>query len=143
MARFTKVEKPTDTVCKLIRNSVAKLKNKDGRVKGRRSKGVPQGLLQQVLVKGVIKDLVQVVNKEKRFPKEITPAPKLTQSSGVTPRLTSPMKSPKPKSWQSSPTKKPLLPTKRNLLKGELNGTSTRPYAVAIRTCSSLNDPNE
>merc|ERR1712142_706819 len=72
MARFQTVERPSETVTKLIQNSVAKLKNKEGRVKGRRSKGVPQGLLHQVLVKGVIKDLVKVVNKETRFPKEIS-----------------------------------------------------------------------
>ena len=122
MARFQTVERPSETVTKLIQNSVAKLKNKEGRVKGRRSKGVPQGLLHQVLVKGVIKDLVKVVNKETRFPKEIsTKNNNGAAAKGAAPRLTSPKKSPKPKSWlSSSPTS-----NKRNLLKQELQTTST------------------
>jgi len=122
MARFQTVERPSETVTKLIQNSVAKLKNKEGRVKGRRSKGVPQGLLHQVLVKGVIKDLVKVVNKETRFPKEISTKNTngAAAAKGAAPRLTSPKKSPKPKSWlSSSPTS-----NKRNLLKQELQTTS-------------------
>lgn len=117
MARFKSVERPKETICNLIQKSMQKIKNKKGRFQGRRSKGVQKGLLREVLVKGVVTNLVKVANKELRFPREITRDYRSNQtgSQSPSPRLTSPTKSPQPKRWQSPPAN-----TKRNLLKIEL-----------------------
>jgi len=133
MARFQAVERPKETICGLIQKSMQKIKNKKGRVEGRRSKGVQKGLLREVLVKGVVTNLVKVANKELRFPREISKNYRSGQpgKQSPTPRLQSPSKSPQPKRWQSPPAS-----TKRNLLKLELQNIREKTDVLSPKTPS-------
>ena len=102
MAGFVGTAGRRQRICELICKSRTKLRNKGARIKGRRSKGISQGLLREVLVNTVIEDLVLLIVGEEPLPEEIFLAEEeVPMSEADPPRPATLDESPKPKNWNS------------------------------------------